>query len=51
MPLMSGEVLKIDDIYVPVKRRASLNEDTVNLIADFSELPPLFNTAFKFINT
>jgi len=34
MPLMSGEVLKIDDIYVPVKRRASLNEDTVNLIAE-----------------
>ena len=34
MPLMSGEVLKIDDIYVPVKRRASLNEVTVNLIAE-----------------
>ncbi len=34
MPLMSGEVLKIDDIYVPVKRRTSLNEDTVNLIAE-----------------
>ncbi len=34
MPLMSGEVLKIDDIYVPVKRRASLNDDTVNSIAE-----------------
>jgi len=34
MPLMSGEVLKIGDIYVPVKRRASLNEETVNLIAE-----------------